>query len=251
MQLYQSEFLSIDKQGEILVQKWSKADLSIEKYKSELLTFLQILNHTKAKELVWDNENCNLLLPEALDEWMGSEILIPIYKKGLKKLILTVPEKNAVHLSIVTSLGKAKSILQPIYFNDLNEATFYAQSDSAMFPIEKKPIVTCAVNEDKSAFHLNVTIPSNDLQGLLSYIDQIDSDNQFRAQHQMYYHSLTFQELTIFKLIVFGNTNKQIGAILFIEESSVKTHRKNIKHKLKIHSFFDIYRYARCFGIIK
>jgi DNA-binding CsgD family transcriptional regulator len=251
MQIYQSNYLGIEKQGGILVQKWTDSALSVEDYKSELLAFLLLFNQTKPKALIWDNRNCNLIIPEELNEWMGAEILVPIYKKGLKKLILTVPEKTSVHLSIINSLEKAKSILQPYYFTDVNEAEFYARGSDSIRLTEKKPIVNCQINADGTSFDLNVNVSPNDLPAVLSSIEQLQLDKQFIKDNQSNYESLTIQEAKIFKLIVLGNTNKQIGNLLFIEESSVKTHRKNIKLKLRINSFFDMYRYAKCFGIVK
>ena len=79
---------------------------------------------------------------------------------------------------------------------------------------------------------------------------QIESDNAFAKNHLEQYNELTFREIEILKLIASGKTNKQMGQDLFIEESSVKSHRKNIKLKLNITSSFDIYQFARCFKLI-
>lgn len=112
MSIYQSEFLNISKQGETLIQSWTEKDLSVEDYKYELNNFMNLFYQVKPKELVMDIKKCRLIIPEALDGWMAEKVLVPINKKGIKKLAFTIADDMAVHSSIATSLEKAKPIIQ-------------------------------------------------------------------------------------------------------------------------------------------
>lgn len=242
MNIYQSEFLTINKKGETLIQSWTEKDLNVEDYKHELNNFMDLFHVLKPKELLLDIKNCKLIIPEALDSWMAEKVLIPIHKKGIKKLDLTIADNTAVHLSIAESLEKAKPIVQSSYYSCLNEV-YSKQQKSPSIP-------EFTFDTNANAVEVNMKIDFNDLPKFLTSMKQIESDNQFVQAHIKYYYTLTIREIEIFRLIALGLTNKEISANLFIEESSVKTHRKHIKKKLKITSHFDIYQYARCFHLI-
>jgi DNA-binding NarL/FixJ family response regulator len=57
--------------------------------------------------------------------------------------------------------------------------------------------------------------------------------------------TLTPREIEILKLIVEGNTNRQIGERLNISIRTVEGHRANIADKLGLHSRVELVRYAR------
>lgn len=246
MNIYQSEFLNISKQGETLIQSWTEKSLDAENYKHELNNFMDLFYKVKPKELVLDIKKCSLIIPEELDGWMTQKVLIPINKKGIKKLAFTIAEDTAVHLSIATSLEKAKPIIQSSYFSDINEARFHSEHKKD----SKPPKFECQLNANVDSIDINMNIDVNDLPKFLTSMQQIERDNQFVLDHLENYYSLTIREIEVFKLIALGRTNNQIALSLFIEESSVKSHRKNIKRKLRITSPFDIYQYARCFQLI-
>ncbi len=246
MNIYQSEFLSIFKEGEMLIQSWSARVLDVEDYKRELCKFMDLFYKFKPRELVIDVKKCKLIVPEELDTWMAEKVLIPIRKKGIKKLAFTIAEDALVHTAIAASLDKAKPIIQSLYFSGLDEA----RSHSEHVKNARPPKFECQTNANTDSIDIDLNIDSNDLPRFLTSMKQIEVDNQFAQDHLNQYNTLTFREIEVLKLIATGNTNKQIGQSLFIEESSVKSHRKNIKQKLNITSQFDIYQFARCFHLI-
>lgn len=63
--------------------------------------------------------------------------------------------------------------------------------------------------------------------------------------------ALTGREREIVKLIAEGHSGKEIGKILRISEQTVKVHRSNIMHKLKINNIVDLIRYAAREGLIE
>jgi len=62
--------------------------------------------------------------------------------------------------------------------------------------------------------------------------------------------SLSDRELEIIRLIVVGNTSKEIGEVLFISPHTVQTHRKNILRKLDLHSGADLIRQAYALNLV-
>lgn len=241
--MYQSDFSQIIKQDNTLIQSWTEKNLSIEEYKSELSHFMEIFSKLKPTGLIMDITKCRLTIPEELDDWMTSQVLLPIHKKGIRDLAFTIANDNTVHQSIATSLEKAKPIIQSTYYTGLNEAFHKTTHNkkSSHFDIQS--------NKESETFDINLKISPNALPSFLTSMQQIERDLQFVHENSSKFYSLTIREVEIFKLIAQGNTNKQIALNLFIEDSSVKTHRKNIKKKLHITSTLDIYHYARCFHV--
>ncbi len=56
--------------------------------------------------------------------------------------------------------------------------------------------------------------------------------------------SLTGREIEVLKLVAEGNTSREIGALLFISENTVKNHIRNILDKLGLHSRNEAVLYA-------
>jgi DNA-binding CsgD family transcriptional regulator len=246
MTIYQSEFLNIYKEENTFIQSWTEKVLDVEDYKNELCKFMDLFYKFRPKEIIIDVKKCRLVIPEELDAWMADKVLIPISKKGIKKLSLTIAEEAVVHIAIATSLDKVKPIIQSSYFSDLDEARSHSEHKKNV----KLPKFECQPNASTDSIDIDLNIDSNDLPRFLTSMKQIESDNKFAQNHLDRYNTLTFREIEILKLIALGKTSKQIGQSLFIEESSVKSHRKNIKQKLNITSPFDIYQFARCFKLI-
>lgn len=246
MNIYQSKFLNISKEGNAIIQSWTDQLLEVDDYKQELMNFMTLFYKFKPKEVLIDVKKCRLIIPKSLDDWMAEMILIPMSKKGIKNLAFTIAQDSAVHLAIATSLDKAKPIMQSSYFSDLDSARSH-------FKIKKNtrpPKFECQINANTDSIAIDLNIHSNDLPRFLTSMKQIELDNEFAKKHLEQYNTLTYREIQILKLIASGKTNKQIGQDLFIEESSVKSHRKNIKLKLNITSSFHIYQFARCFKLI-
>lgn len=61
---------------------------------------------------------------------------------------------------------------------------------------------------------------------------------------------LSEREIEIVKLIINSKTSGEIAELLFISEETVKTHRKNIFKKLKIHHVTELMTFAMNSGIV-
>jgi two-component system response regulator NreC len=83
------------------------------------------------------------------------------------------------------------------------------------------------------------------LRGLI----QESPQSQIKRENQS--EPLTRRETEVLRLIVEGNTNRQIGQELNISIRTVEGHRANISDKLGLHSRVELVRYARQNGLIK
>ena len=64
------------------------------------------------------------------------------------------------------------------------------------------------------------------------------------------YDLLTEKEQQVFRLVVEGNTTKQIAEILCVSPKTIEKHRTGISSKLGINSIVDMVKYAIKIGII-
>lgn len=211
---------------------------------------MEIFQQVRPNHLISDTKKCNFILPEKLDGWMAEQVLIPMSKQGIQELTFTIPENTPVHLSIASSFAKAQSILNTSYFSTIDEALFHHKPFNSSVIQNNSAQFNCQLNPTTDTLDIQLNLPFNELPQFLTSLKQIEQDKRFIETHQAQFYSLTPREKQIFTCIALGKTNKQIAYELFIEESSVKTHRKNIKRKLQIVSHYDIYQYARCFHVI-
>ncbi|MBX3164871.1 MAG: helix-turn-helix transcriptional regulator [Bacteroidetes bacterium] len=58
------------------------------------------------------------------------------------------------------------------------------------------------------------------------------------------YEKLSPREVEVFNLIVSGKTCEEIAGILCINVETVKTHRKNIRNKIDVHSIREFMLFA-------
>ena len=65
------------------------------------------------------------------------------------------------------------------------------------------------------------------------------------------FDSLSLREKEVLRLLVEGKTNKEIAEILFITNSTVKTHRYKIMQKLAVHDLASLVRFAIQNGFVK
>ena len=63
--------------------------------------------------------------------------------------------------------------------------------------------------------------------------------------------ALTPREIEVLRLIVQGNTNRQIGEALSISMRTAEGHRANLSEKLGLHNRVELVRYARDHGLIE
>ena len=253
MELYKSKFLTIKKKNHTLIQEWTKKQLTPVVFKNEILSFLDVFEKHKPTSVLWIQDNFNLKINDDYISWLDKNILKCDHKIGIRKVAITIAKDEAIHVALVKSLNSSNSLIQPHYFININDAENYFETgynnelyDPATINYKIVPNGETNVNHA-----LSLQVGHNDLAQTLNALNLLKDNKIFAKNNKIKFELLTLKELEIFKLIVLGNTNKTIGVILFIEPSTVATHRKHILKKLEANSYKDLYKYAKAFRIVR
>ncbi|NJB82485.1 helix-turn-helix transcriptional regulator [Wenyingzhuangia aestuarii] len=97
---------------------------------------------------------------------------------------------------------------------------------------------------------LSVTLDYDDLPKAIKTVERFKIERAFIKANYKKIKSLTVRELEILKLIVRGYCSKEIGVKLFIETSTVASHRKKIIKKLSIKRSIDWFLFAQAFHLL-
>jgi len=163
------------------------------------------------KELEKQVEERTFELSNALETIKQSEKRLLQRKLSLEKVNKELMETNQAISVLARNIDKKKEDLEKKIFNICN---------SKLIPTLKKlqKDVYCKKREA-------------DLEFIINYLDGITRDSPFI--HEIDSH-LTEQEMRVALMIKNGLTSQQISDLLYISSHTVKTHRKNIRKKLKI-----------------
>lgn len=157
-------------------------------------------------------------------------------------LDISLPEKSGIEIAEILK-NKYPDIKVIIFTAHTTEEFIFESIRSGakgfLTKESSKPeIVNSIIEVYEGKNFLSGTI-SNTL--LIDYIEK-EKDSPGRASQKI--ESLTQRELEILKLIVEGNSNKDIADKLFISVRTVETHRTNIMHKLEMNSIIDLVKFA-------
>ncbi|KAB2918290.1 MAG: helix-turn-helix transcriptional regulator [Bacteroidetes bacterium] len=98
---------------------------------------------------------------------------------------------------------------------------------------------------------LQRVIDSNEALGLHSRkFVRLLEEVLFYDAHREKFLTLSHREKDVLLQMALGKSNKEIASVLFITVNTVETHRKNIKRKLEVTTFYEINKYARAFNLI-
>ena len=193
--------------------------LSEDKIHSAIGTFTDITDKKRAeKALIKARDELEIRVKErtvelnnALKTVKRSEKKLSQRKLSLEKVNKELLETNQAVSVLARNIDKKKEELEKKYFKICN---------SKLIPILKglQKDVYCQKREA-------------DLELIINYLNEITCDSPLH--HDIDTH-LTDQEMRVAMMIKNGMTSQQIGDLLCISLHTVKTHRKNIRKKLKI-----------------
>ena len=150
-------------------------------------------------------------LKDALSEMKRKEKEIKKHRTSLKKVNIQLLETNKALTSLARIIDSEKELLKNKIYNTIVTNVM--------------PVIVELQNNKNCRRCLA------DLEILKTHLNSLFSDPN---ENQDIIMLLTAQEMRVATLIKKGMTSKQIGSMLFISEHTVKTHRKNIRKKLKI-----------------
>ena len=81
-------------------------------------------------------------------------------------------------------------------------------------------------------------------------LKRLQEQEAFKKAHLSKFRSLTNRAVEIIKLLVKGLNNPEIAEKLYISRCTVEQHRKNIKRKLEVKAFSELFHYALAFDLI-
>jgi DNA-binding CsgD family transcriptional regulator len=97
---------------------------------------------------------------------------------------------------------------------------------------------------------INMAYKVDPMQHITKKVDRILKENDFLRKNIHQFSQLTKRECAVLKLLALGASSSETAEKLFIAESTVETHRKNIRKKLNTTAYFELCEYARAFDLI-
>ncbi|MFT4599888.1 MAG: DNA-binding NarL/FixJ family response regulator [Arenicella sp.] len=135
------------------------------------------------------------------------------------ELIIKIREKNQSQKILVLSMHKNIIMLESLF--ELNINGFISKVNS-----------TGELMDAIHSIDMGKIYISPEIKGLLN--SEADSEKNM----------LTKREIQIVQHVVKGLSNKEIASEMFLAVNTVKTHRKNILHKLNMSNSIDLVKYA-------
>lgn len=103
---------------------------------------------------------------------------------------------------------------------------------------------------DKPLLSITISIPIDAMHHMAAKADRLLKENDFLRKNYTNFSKLSKREKTILKEIALGKSSIEIAEELHISPTTVDTHRRNVRDKLRTKSSFEISQYARAFDLI-
>jgi DNA-binding CsgD family transcriptional regulator len=97
---------------------------------------------------------------------------------------------------------------------------------------------------------LSISFPINDVERIPNKAERLLAETEFARKHLSQFMKLSAREKEVLKLIAEGKNPGEISDLLNISIDTVNSHKKAIKRKLGISSFYNISQYAQAFDIV-
>lgn len=211
-------------------------------YTSAIKAFREIYEKVKSPYTLWDNKTFFYDISDSEKIWTENFLNKPCVEMGFfKKVgILISPCTSGFH-SVISLFDKAKSNVWPGLFLDESQALdWILQKELKTITSLPKISINTAT---EGRINLNMEISPDELSFLMRCFKNILSDQSGIRMCYRRFLRLTKQEQRILEKVTQGLYNKEIAEELCISIETVKTHRKNILHKLECHNILDLKTY--------
>ena len=104
--------------------------------------------------------------------------------------------------------------------------------------------------DGKALLCISFAVPIDEHHHLTAKVSRLLDENAFLRLNYQQFIKLSERERQILKLMALGKSSPEIAADLFISVKTAETHRRNIRHKLRVTSSYEISQYARAFDLI-
>ncbi|MBO9703332.1 MAG: helix-turn-helix transcriptional regulator [Sporocytophaga sp.] len=93
-------------------------------------------------------------------------------------------------------------------------------------------------------------VPVNPEHHITLKVNRLIEENIFLKKNSNVFSSLTKREKEILKGMALGHNSDQIAASLHISETTVNTHRRNIRTKLNVTNNYELVQFAQAYNLI-
>ncbi|WP_224998532.1 helix-turn-helix transcriptional regulator [Cesiribacter sp. SM1] len=105
-------------------------------------------------------------------------------------------------------------------------------------------------DEDRPLLTITLASPVDPSQHETSKVERLLEEKNFFRINLQRFMQLSKRELDILRLLALGKSALETAKELSIADATVETHRKNIRKKLGVSSFYELGQYARAFDLI-
>lgn len=132
------------------------------------------------------------------------------------------------------------TVFQQVRANDTEPWRWYSTSVKILLrDSDRKPVLA-----------VSVALPIDEEHYFTPKIERLLQENKFLRENQQLFLSLSKREIEVLRLLASGYNSHEIAEKLHISEATAKTHRKNIRGKLKAESSFELMQFAQAFNLI-
>ena len=97
---------------------------------------------------------------------------------------------------------------------------------------------------------ITIALPIDTMHHMTLKAERLLEENNFLRRNIHLYTTLSKRDCEMLRQLALGKSALETARELFISPSTVETHRKNIRKKLKTGSFFELCQFARAFDLI-
>lgn len=97
---------------------------------------------------------------------------------------------------------------------------------------------------------ISLALPIDAMHHMTTKAERLLQENNFLRKNFKIFSRLTPREKEVLRLTALGKSAAEVSAELFIAETTAETHRRNIKAKLQVNTYFELSEYARAFDLI-
>lgn len=104
--------------------------------------------------------------------------------------------------------------------------------------------------DGKPLLAVGLALPIDAMHHVAAKAERLLQENNFLRRNYNKFNLLGNREKQVLRLTVMGKSAPEIAAELSIAETTVQTHRRNLKNKLQASTHFELSQYARAFDLI-
>ena len=105
-------------------------------------------------------------------------------------------------------------------------------------------------SENNTTHTVTIGFPLGQFLHIPQKAEKILHESLFSKKHLKQFLTLSPRAIEVLKLVALGNSTAEIAEELKISPNTVNSHRKLIKQKLNISTFYDFTKYARSYDLI-